>query len=323
MMINKKHIFRKLIKDGLSEEERSTLNSTRQFAELIGKQWEDAPDFTRYDNVDGELIWDNIREITQEGHKNSNLLIYKIYSIAASILLILGLGVLGWMIMNEPGKTSMFVVYSGIQNIKSVKLPDGSTVQLGPSSKLTYPASFTGNKREILLEGQAFFDVEKDKSKPFIVKTRNMDVTAVGTAFEVYSYETDNNIETVLLNGKVRINTEINNRKAEFFLSPNEKLTFSRSSGRLAIEKVDASKYTDWRNHGILSFENEKLSMIIPRLEQWYGRNVICQKDIADKFRFTFKVRDDSLERILFMLNSSSPIKYHKVGEDFELYLDK
>ena len=63
--------------------------------------------------------------------------------------------------------------------------------------------------------------------------------------------------------------------------------------------------------------------MIIPRLEQWYGRKIMCEKDIANQYRFTFKVRDESLERILYILNSSSPVKYTKVGEDFELYVKK
>ena len=84
----------------------------------------------------------------------------------------------------------------------------------------------------------------------------------------------------------------------------------SKSAERLSKQIVDADKYTAWRKQKILSFENEKLSMIIPRLEQWYGRKVMCQKDLADKYRFTFKVRDESLDRILFMIKASSPLQY-------------
>ena len=75
--------------------------------------------------------------------------------------------------------------YSGIQNIKSLQLPDGSTVQLGPGSKLIYPSEFEGHEREVQLEGQAFFDVHKDARHPFVVKTKDMKVTALGTAFEM------------------------------------------------------------------------------------------------------------------------------------------
>jgi len=61
--------------------------------------------------------------------------------------------------------------------------------------------------------------------------------------------------------------------------------------------------------------------MIIPRLEKWYGQKIFCQKDLANTYRFTFKVRNESLDRILYMLNNSSPIKYRKAGDNYELYL--
>ena len=118
-----------------------------------------------------------------------------------------------------------------------------------------------------------------------------------------------------LLNGKVKIG--INNSKgdrAEFILSPNEKMVYDQQADSAYVLTVDADKYTSWRKQKIVSFENEKLSMIIPRLEQWYGRKIMCQQDLADKYRFTFKVRDESLERILFMMGESSPLKYQKTS---------
>ena len=98
----------------------------------------------------------------------------------------------------------------------------------------------------------------------------------------------------------------------DFILSPDEKIVHDRWADSTYIQPVDADKYTAWRKQKILSFENEKLSMIIPRLEQWYGRKVMCQQDLADKYRFTFKVRDESLERILFIMGESSPLGYQK-----------
>lgn len=319
-MIKKTQILYKIIHNDLSQEEKRKLNTSNLFSSLLEKQWNFVPDSIYLEEADRERIWSKIRDKAWDNSCTKRYLYFKIYSIAASFLLIMGIGCLTWLLMLE-SKPTMFVVYSGIQNIKSIELPDGSSIQLGPGSKLTYPSQFSGKIRKVLLEGQAFFDVHKDKSRPFVVKTKNMNVMALGTAFEIYSYDLDDNVEAILLNGKIKINTQINNQKGELILSPNEKLTFSRTSCRMILEKVDANKYSDWRKHGILSFENEKLTMIIPRLEQWYGRKIMCQKDIAEKFRFTFKVRDESLERILYMLNSSSPVKYKKVSENFELYL--
>lgn len=305
----------------MNETEKEKLHSGKLFSNVLEKQWDDAQDAAAKDKTDVNRIWAKIQRELWERKPVKTYEYYKIYSIAASILLLIGIGCFAWILSLNQSSNTMFVATSGIQNMQSILLPDGSQVQLGPGSKLVYPSEFDGKTREVKLEGQAFFDVAKDKSKPFVVKTKDMDVTALGTAFEVFSYEMENSIETVLLNGKVKVDLLHGNHKREVILNPNDKLTLSRSDARISIEKVNATKYSDWRNLGILSFENEKLSMIIPRLEKWYGQKIFCQKDLANTYRFTFKVRNESLDRILYMLNNSSPIKYRKAGDNYELYL--
>lgn len=321
MTVNKIYI-KKILDNSMNETEKEKLHSGKLFSNVLEKQWEDAQDATAKDKTDMNRIWAKIQKELWESKQVKTYEYYKIYSIAASILLLIGIGCFAWILSRDQSSNTMFVATSGIQNMQSILLPDGSQVQLGPGSKLVYPSEFDGKTREVKLEGQAFFDVAKDKSKPFVVKTKDMDVTALGTAFEVFSYEMENSIETVLLNGKVKVDLLHGNHKREVFLNPNDKLTLSRSDARISIEKVNATKYSDWRNLGILSFENEKLSMIIPRLEKWYGQKIFCQKDLANTYRFTFKVRNESLDRILYILNNSSPIKYKKVGDNYELYLN-
>ena len=192
------------------------------------------------------------------------------------------------------------------------------------AKKLLYPSEFYGKTREIQLDGQAFFDVCENPGKPFIVHTSDMDIQALGTAFEVFSYGIENKVEAILLNGKIKvnINSSKNNKKTECILEPNQKVLYDRLNGSASIHNLNADKYTAWRKQRILSFENEKLSMIIPRLEQWYGRKIMCQQDLADKYRFTFKVRDESLDRILFMIGVSSPLKYKETNEgNYQLIL--
>ena len=115
----------------------------------------------------------------------------------------------------------MYVVSSGIQNMESVSLPDGTKVQMGPGSRLTYPASFSGKTREIRLDGQAFFDVAKNREKPFIVHTEDMSVEALGTAFELFSYNMENKMEAILLNGKIKVSVgdKETNQMKEYFVS--------------------------------------------------------------------------------------------------------
>lgn len=321
-MTENKIYIKKILNNTMAETEKEMFHSEKLFSKVLEKQWDDAQDASVKDKTDVDRIWAKIQRELWERKPVKTYEYYKIYSIAASILLLIGIGCFALILSRNQSSNTMFVATSGIQNMQSILLPDGSQVQLGPGSKLVYPSEFDGKTREVKLEGQAFFDVAKDKSKPFVVKTKDMDVTALGTAFEVFSYEMENSIETVLLNGKVKVDLLHGNHKREVILNPNDKLTLSRSDARISIEKVNASKYSDWRNLGILSFENEKLSMIIPRLEKWYGQKILCQKDLANTYRFTFKVRNESLDRILYMLNTSSPIKYRKVGNNYELYLN-
>lgn len=319
---NTKDILKKLLQDSLSPYEKGLLATGAPVMNHMQKQWNNAPDAVTTDLASEQRIWKNIQRNLKHTRSGKKLLFYRIYAIAASVLLVFG-------ISNTILHTSkhadplVFIASSGIQNMQLVTLPDGSVVQMGPCSKLTYPNHFEGKQRVVELEGQAFFEVAKDKDKPFVVKSNEMEVTALGTSFEVFSYEQENKIEAILLTGKVKVNFFEKEKKNEVILLPNEKLTLAKNTKNVVIEKVDANKYSAWRNNGILSFENEKLSMIIPRLEKWYGRKIVCEQTIADKYRFTFKVRDESLERILLMFSKSSPVGYTKDGENYMLCLIK
>lgn len=316
-------ILKKLMRDTLNKEEESALIYLPKVSEQMYRQW-DSEDIAKLPASDMNRIWAHIQRYMKGKPVNSVSVFYKIYSLAASILLILGMAGGVYLLQNDTPPL-MYVASSGIRNIASVSLPDGTEVQMGPGSRLTYPEYFDGKTREVTLEGQAFFDVSKDVRKPFTVHTSHLDVTAVGTAFEVFSYEGENRHEAILLNGKVKIGLqqEGGSGKADVILTPDEMFVYDKWQQSVEVKAVDASRYSAWRRNGILSFENEKLSMIIPRLEQWYGRKIICQKDVAEGYRFTFKVRDESLERILFMLSRSSAVRYEEMNGDYKLYIAK
>lgn len=309
---DKKYILKKLMQDALTEEERVALQSSRRVTRQMEQQWDNAPDAVGADRPDEMAIWRNICKVFGRQGENGKVVFYKIYSLVASVLLVLGVVGTAYFALQDRTAVPMYVVSSGIQNMESVSLPDGTKVQIGPGSRLTYPASFTGKTREVILDGQAFFDVSKNREKPFIVHTEDMDVQALGTAFELFCYGVENKVEAILLSGKIKVGVmdKETNKVKEYLVSPNEKILLDKQVGKVSKQEVDADKYTAWRKQKMLSFENEKLSMIIPRLEQWYGRKIMCQKDLADKYRFTFKVRDESLDRILYMMKASSPLIY-------------
>ncbi len=313
---NLKNITQKLKQyNQLTAEEEHELLADPAVTASMHLQWQNAPDATEYDNTDANRLWNRIHGQLWRDPLIQRLKLYKVYAAAATVLLLISLASLGYLIGENDDAGTMFIVKSGLRSMESVRLPDGTNVQIGPGSTLTYPSSFTGKTREVKLNGQAFFDVAKNPSRPFIVQTSDMTVQALGTAFELFSYAVDNRSEVILLNGKVKIGVDDrqNQRTTFYLLDPDEKLLIDKQGNNVTKWKVDADKYTSWRKQWIISFENEKLSMIIPRLEQWYGQKIMCQKDLTDRYRFTFKVRDESLDRILFMMSESSPLQIEKM----------
>lgn len=324
-MNKKEYIAQRLIHDTLTENEQKDLLFSKEVEDEMLHQWDCVPDQTISDKTDGLLIWERIQEQTWLKPLVRKVQFYRICTLAASVALLIGV-IGGIYSLANWDNTSKFVVTAGIQNTEYLLLPDGTSVQLGPGSKLAYPEQFGRKSREVELDGQAFFDISKDPKRPFIVKTQSMEVEALGTAFELFSYNIENRSEAILLNGKLKVNLidPKTDRRTELILLPDDKIEYNIRDKKVTHYSVNADTYTSWRKRGILTFENEKLSMIIPRLEQWYGRKVICEKETAEKYKFTFKVRDESLDRILYMMSESSPIRYEKSeGGDFTLYLMK
>ena len=188
---------------------------------------------------------------------------------------------------------------------------------MNAGSRLTYPKEFSGEKREVQLSGQAFFEVTPDKTHPFVVKTQKMDVTVLGTSFEVFSYDGDEEGETVLLTGKVKVEVlESNQQKGgSYVLKPNEKLTYSKTDG-ISLTTIDADAYSSWRQGKRMSFKNETLEMILERLEKWYGQKIECVPHIARHYRFTFTMHSESLDLILNYISHSAPLNYRLISND-------
>ncbi|MCC8172772.1 MAG: FecR domain-containing protein, partial [Parabacteroides sp.] len=270
MSVHQQDIVKKLLHDSLSGEEKDKLLSRGTIVSHFERQWNDneLPDFDS-GQVDSGRIWKNIAGRLWGANKpvKNTALFYKIYSLAASFLLLIGAG-LGWKLITEPPSSSpvIYIASSGLRSMQTIRLADGSTVNLGPDSRLMYPAAFTGARREVELDGQAFFEVAKDAGHPFVVKNNRMQITALGTAFEVFGYAKDEKAETVLLNGRIEVSVAGNpsgrNGISTLCLTPDKKLVLDKKSHEISVDTVDADKYTAWRKSGSLSFENENLEVI-------------------------------------------------------------
>jgi ferric-dicitrate binding protein FerR (iron transport regulator) len=192
----------------------------------------------------------------------------------------------------------------------SLILPDGSKVWLNSGSKLTYPPDFTQNNRTIFLTGEAFFDVVSDKAKPFDVITGQFTVRAVGTEFNVFSYE-DDEFETSLEDGVIQLfkTGGTANHEPILKVKPGQRVTFNEEQKKLVLTDDDVARYSLWRE-GKLSFKNDPMDEVIKKLERWYNVDIELKDPELSKYRYTAVFENETVQQAMEMLSFSSPITY-------------
>lgn len=198
----------------------------------------------------------------------------------------------------------------------TVTLSDGTKVSMNAGSSLKYPVQFIkGHNREVVLDGEAFFEVSKDKAHPFIVKTRGVDVRVLGTKFNVSSYKEDADINTVLVEGSVSLsNAAMPNEKA--ILVPGEKGTWNNGQKEIVVEKVDTSFYTQWMT-GELVFRKTAFKDIIIKLERSYNVTIDNNnKELFDKkFNGSFNKNVETIDDVLKAMGKIQDFTFKKEGK--------
>lgn len=196
-----------------------------------------------------------------------------------------------------------------------IMLAEGTKVWLNSGSKLVFPPVFKGNNREVYLEGEALFEVAKDKTKSFIVKTERFKTKVYGTRFNVQAYEQDEDYSVVLVEGKVSMNS--NGQSPELFLAPNQRATLSKGKETIEITTIEnTSYYTAWVD-GYLAFHNEAVPNVLKRVSRYY--NVTIESELANDTEKIFGKLDlkDDLGRVLDGLAFISKTKYEKRGNKY------
>jgi transmembrane sensor len=196
----------------------------------------------------------------------------------------------------------------------NIVLADGTKVFLNAVSSIKYPTQFNGDQRIAELEGEAYFEVAKNKSKPFLVKSANQTIEVLGTHFNVHAYNNESVVKTTLLEGSVAVSSK--NQKA--ILKPGQQANVSESSSKIAVKEVDTEAAIAWKN-GRFKFDNADLKSVMKQLERWYGIKVEYRGDVSD-VRFnggTF--RNKNLSEVLKVLELSN-IKFKVEGKTIIVY---
>lgn len=214
-----------------------------------------------------------------------------------------------------PGKSNTLRVPYGKK--LSVTLQDGTVVMLNSGSTLTYPSSFSGKeKREVFLEGEAFFEVAKNPTQPFIVGTDKMYTQVFGTVFNVSAYEEDKVASVVLVEGSVGVG-KMGDDQAENLqmLKPSQRASHKPGiEDDFVVENVDVSPYISW-THGVLAFENEPMSEIIKSLQRQYNIQIINEYGALGERRFTGMFDVEDIDRVLKTIQAHTHFSYKKEGK--------
>ncbi|MCM4154744.1 FecR family protein [Gramella sp. AN32] len=189
-------------------------------------------------------------------------------------------------------------------------LSDGTLVHLNAGSSLRYPINFLSKgNREVYLSGEAYFDVAKDKSNPFVVNVDDLEVNVLGTEFNVSAYEEDSNIEVVLVEGAVSLSSNEASLRASTNLEPGQKGSFERTSNNMSIDQVNTSLYTSWRE-GHLVFRNLTFDQIMAKLERHYHIEIENENTELGKEVFNASFNDVKIEEVLSFFNDVHEINY-------------
>ena len=244
---------------------------------------------------------------------------------AAAILLIIitggYFGLRQFWSFNTPVKTE--IVWNQTVTAPGEKimltLGDNTTIILNAESKLNYPAGFSGKIREVYLEGEAYFEVQHDTSRPFIIHTQNISTKVLGTKFNISAFPGDNKISVSLVEG--RVNVAMNNSASdenEIELLPKQQLVYDTQKKTGKVEEFDYQQAVGWKDSNFI-FNGETLMQVFAKLEKAYG----IKFELTDKSMRSKKIKVNFRNATLWTINESlkklTGLSYKTVEENKEI----
>lgn len=318
-MEKQNNILEKYIRGSISEEEYNELqqqiqnDSDSSVGDMLNECWQKDLNI----HVMPRAAKERTRRLVNEKIKKDMRRIWfkRVSTIAASILIPV-------LIISTVYFYKEMDHYKQIPNIVSVNkgqragitLPDGTIVHLNSESKLTYTPDFNGKLREVVLEGEAFFEVTPNKEKPFIVKTSVFDVEVLGTSFNVSVYNDENIVETALMEGKVKLTMQGCPSKP-VYLTPSQKFIYSRSDRQGTISIMEGDTELAWKQ-GILAFSAEPLEEVFRKIERWYGVTMHYDKESLVNDNFTGQFKMISIQEMMNILRMHYNLKFKIENND-------
>ena len=194
----------------------------------------------------------------------------------------------------------------------SLELADGTRVWLNAESRLRYPVVFMGEERKVEMEGEVYFEVAKNREKPFIVTVNGVDIRVLGTSFNVSAYQEE--VVTTLVEGKV----QLKRGDEQVVLSPNQQAIWS--DDKFKVKQVDARNYVLWKE-GIFYFEDVDLERILDDMARWYNVNIFYMNSTLKKMKFSVEIkRYEDINEILRRIEQTKRVKFEIKDRTINVY---
>ncbi len=271
--------------------------------------------------IDSHLLIENIihqiEDFDKEHHLKpgfSFIRILKIYQrIAAFILIpVVILGFLYWLGQSsyESGHYTETIAPRGQKS--QIILSDGTKVWLNSETKIRYPDYFSKLRRDVYLDGEAFFEVTKSTRRPFFVHTPELDVKVLGTKFNIKAYPDENQIETSLFEGKVSLvwNDLSSAKQLEREIQPQQSFVYDKSSHQMAVGRFLKEEINGWRKNQLI-FKDDTFSNLVRKVERWYDIDIIYDEKQFNDRQLTVELYEgERLERLMEVISLTLSVDY-------------
>lgn len=278
------------------------------------KIWKECAYYMPREEFDADLAWRKVNETNQKKIRRSSQLkniVYICSGAAASLLILFVLTFMGRFDNQEEILMSMSTEYG---NRSEVKLPDGSVIRLNSGSDITYTYDPKKKVREVQFQGEGFFDVAKSE-EPFIIKmNNNLEISVLGTSFNLHAYADDPTIQTSLVEGSI----EISHEEHKLLMKAGEMVEFDKETNEWVLtEPVLAHSYGWLENK--LYMEDMSLSEISKHLERWYNVDINIQPGLGEKIHYMGVIQEETITDVLNALARLSDIKYSMKGKHISI----
>ena len=276
-----------IIKDKWTAEKNNAMS-------VIWDEMEIAPNDNTYKALD--RVKNKIKHLeNQKKHLRIRRVMLGSAAVIIPVLLILG----SYLYINK--NVEMIEVATSINQQKQCTLADGTTILLNSGTKITYPSKFTDSTRVVTLDGEAYFSVSSDATKPFIVKTNNLSVRVLGTKFNISAYPTNDRTIATLNSGKIQVDIQLGKTDSKYILKPNQEIVFNKIDNSVLINTVTGEN-SSWKD-GSLVFQDATFNDIVNTIERRYGVTIDYSKETFLNTPYTIKfIHNESLEDVLNVL---------------------